>query len=230
MADRAFSDEIRRLVNEEVPVAPWLEDRVMASVRLDAADRSARRQSGPGSRWALAVIAAGIIALLGVTVLVGARLVEHSTSTPAGKPKPSQDAAVLSYQAVINRDMGSIYVNDSLMCSSRMRCLATGLNTRAAVEALLHDVESTPAPTLFVPAAANLKTAAQQYIAGLDAYVASMQDPNTNYLAPAYPSPTSLDLAVAAIVCWPEVPNVARGDSTTGYYCVVQPPGQSPSK
>ena len=225
MADRAFGNEIRRLVDEQVPAAPWLEDRVMTAVSKDAAGRSARTFDGRGPRLVIAALAAAIIAVLAVAVLVGTRLAVHPTSAPASKPSPSRDAAVVGYQTLINRDMRPMYGIDTLSCSSRQQCIAVATQLRAEVQALLHDVGSTPPPTPLVPAAAQLTTAAQQYIADLDVYIAAQQDPNTNYLAPTDPSATKLDLAVATIACWPGVPDLARGDQVNGYFCTLQPPG-----
>jgi hypothetical protein len=227
MADRSFGNEIRRLVDEQVPEAPWLEDRVMAAVLKDAAGRSDHAFDGRRPRMVIAALAAAIIAVLAVVVLVGTRLAAHPTPAPVIKPSPSRDAAVLGYQALINTDMRMIYLNGPpFICKSRQQCLAFGMAERTATEALLHDVESTPAPTSLVPAAAQLKAAALQYIAGLDPYIASEQDPNTNYLAPNQPSTGNLDLAAAMVVCWPGIPDVARGDQLQGYSCTVQPPGK----
>jgi hypothetical protein len=226
MADRAFGNEIRRVVDEQVPAAPWLEDRVMAAVSKDAAGRSARAFDGRGARLVMAALAAAIIAVLAVAVLVGTRHAQHPTSAPASKPSPSRDAAVLRYQALINGDMRPILSNYGLGCVSRQQCIAIATITRNASEALLNDLESTPAPTSLVPAAAQLKTALQQYIAALDAYIAALQDPNTNYLARKDPSATNLDLAVATVACWPGVPDLALGDQNNGYSCTVQPPSK----
>jgi hypothetical protein len=226
MADRAFGNEIRRLVDEQVPEAPWLEDRVMAAVRKDAAGRNDRTFNGRGPRL-IAALAAAIIAVLAVAVLVGTRLAEHPPSTPVTKPSPRPDAAVLGYQALINSDARSTLASGGgWVCRSRQQCIALANQTRAAIEVLLHDVESTTAPTSLVPAAAQLRTAAQQYIAALDAYIAAEQDPNTNYLAPTGPIPTNLDIAVATVACWPGVPDLARGDQYGVYFCTVQPPGK----
>jgi hypothetical protein len=231
MADRAFGNEIRRLVDEQVPEAPWLEDRVMAAVRKDAAGRSARTFDGQGPRL-IAALAAVIIAVLAVAALVGTRLAAHPNSAPGSKPSPSRDAAVVGYQALINGDARSTLALNTLACSgrSRQQCIALAAQTRAATEVLLHDVESTTAPTSLVPAAAQLKAAAQEYIAGLDAFIAALQDPNTNYLAVTDPSPTNFDLAVATVACWPGVPDVT-GDiasqvGSNGYSCTVQPPSK----
>src|ERR1700681_3180936 len=139
VADRSLSNEIRRLVDEEVPMAPWLEDRVMAAVSKDAAGRSARAFDGRGARLVIAALAAAIIAVLAVAVLVGTRHAQHSTLAPASKPSPSRDAAVLGYQALINRDMRSILVNYYLGCSSRQQCIAVATKTRTVTEALLND-------------------------------------------------------------------------------------------
>ena len=105
MADRSLSNEIRRLVDEEVPMAPWLEDRVIDAVRKDAAGRRARRFDGRGPRLVMAALAAAIIAVLAVAVLVGTRHAQPQASTPASKPSPTPDAAVLGYQALIRREM-----------------------------------------------------------------------------------------------------------------------------
>jgi hypothetical protein len=227
MADREFGNEIRRLVDEQVPAAPWLEDRVMAAVRKDAAGRRARAFDERGPRLVIAALAAAILAVLTVAILVGTRHAQHSTSTPATKPSPSPDAAVLRYRALINTDMRMIDPNaPPFICRSNNQCLALALATRTAIENLLHDVESTPAPTSLVPAAAQLKAAALQSIADLDAYIAAEQDPNTNYLAPTDPSEANLDLAGATIFCWPGVPDVAKGDQRQGYDCIVKPSGK----
>src|ERR1700682_3345629 len=152
MADRAFGNEIRRLVDEQVPEAPWLEDRVMAAVSKDAAGRSARAFDGRGARLVIAALAAAIIAVLAVAVLVGTRHAQHSNYAPGSKPSPSRDAAVLGYQALINRDLRLIYLNFGFICVSRQQCIALATQIRAATEVLLHDVESTPAPASLVPA------------------------------------------------------------------------------
>jgi hypothetical protein len=231
MADRALGNEIRRLVDEQVPAAPWLEDRVIAAVLKDAAGRNARRFDGHGARLVIA-LAAAIIAVLAVVVLVGTRLAYHPTLAPATKPSPSRDAAVLRYQALINSDARPIANSyGGWVCRSNQQCIAAANQVRAEVEALLHDLESTTAPTSLAPAAAQLKTAAQQYIAQLDAYIAAEQDPNTNYLAPTGPIPTNLDIAVATVACWPGVPDVAGGEQSigngpNGYACTVQAPSK----
>jgi hypothetical protein len=231
MADRAFGNEIRRLVDEQVPEAPWLEDRVMAAVRKDAAGRNARTLDGRGSRLVIA-LAAAIIAVLAVVVLVGTRLAYHPTVAPATKPSPSRDAAVLRYQALINSDARPL-VNSGggWVCRSNQQCIALANGTRAAAEVLLHDIESTTPPASLAPAAAQLKTAVQQYIAQMDAYIAAEQDPNTNYLAPTGPVGTDFDIAVATVACWPGVPDVAGGQQSLGngpggYACTVQPPSK----
>jgi hypothetical protein len=205
-------------------MAPWLEDRVIDAVQKDAAGRSARRFDGRDPRLVIAAFAAVLIAVLAVAVLVGTRFAVHPTTAPASKPSPSQDAAVLRYQARINGDMRPIYGNFGLICISRQQCIAAATQIRAATEVLLQEVESTPAPAPLVPAAAQLKTAAQQYIATLDAYIAAEQDPNTNYLSPADPSSNNVDLAAATVGCWPGAPDVARGDQYNGYSCAIQPP------
>src|SRR4029077_10790634 len=103
-------------------------------------------------------------------------LAGHSTLAPATKPSPSRDAAVLRYQALINSDARPITNSGGgWVCRSNQQCIALANGTRAAVEALLHDAESTTVPTSLVPAAAQLRTAAQQYIAELDAYIAAEQ-------------------------------------------------------
>jgi hypothetical protein len=200
-------------------MAPWLEDRVMASVRVDVASRGALRWYGPRTRLVIAALALAI-AVLAVTVLVGTRLAGHPTSTPAGKPSPSRDAAVVRYRALIQRDMHPIY-NGGSTCVTRLQCIAGESGLKTATESLLHDVESTPTPSSLVPAAAQLKTAAQQYIQALDAAINAMQDPNSNYIAIGFPSSNNLDLADMTIECWPVVP-FERSDRIEGYGCTAQ--------
>jgi hypothetical protein len=203
----------------------------MAAVLKDAAGRNARRFDGSGPRLVIA-LAAAIIAVLVVVVLVGTRLAVHPTPAPVTKPSPSRDAAVLRYQALIDSDARPmINTGGGWVCRSNQQCIALANQTRAQMEVLLHDVESTTAPTSLVPAAAQLKTAAQQYIAQLDAYIAAEQDPNTNYLAPTGPVPTNFDIAVATVDCWPGVPDVAGGEQSignggAGYACTAQPPSK----
>jgi hypothetical protein len=228
MADRAFRNEIRRLVDGQVPEAPWLEDRVMAAVLKDAAGRNARRFDGSRSRLVIA-LAAAIIAVLAVVVLVGTRLAVHPTPAPVTKPSPSRDAAVLRYQALINSDARPISTGAGWVCRSNQQCIALANQTRAALEVLLHDVDSTTPPTSLAPVAAQLKTAAQEYIAELDSYIAAEQDPNTNYLAPTGPIPNNFEIAVATVDCWPGVPDVAGGVQSLGngggYYNCIPAPG-----
>src|ERR1700682_5550778 len=198
----------------------------MAAVRKDAAGRRARTFDGRGPRL-IAALAAVIIAVLAVAALVGTRLAVHPTPAPVTKPSPSRNAAVLGYQALINGDARSMLPSgDGWVCRSNQQCIALASQWRAVAEVLLHDIESTTAPPSLVPAAAQLRTATQQYIAELDAYIAEEQDPNTNYLAPNGPIGTNFDLALATVTCWPGVPDLAIGDQNLGYSCTVQPSGK----
>src|SRR5258708_14624953 len=103
IVDRELTRELRRLIEDTVPQAPWLEDRVMAAVMA-----AAQRPGGlrPRPAWlglAAAAVAALVIAALVVGVLVGSHMGPNMRQVPASEPTPSRDPAAVSYPTLILR-------------------------------------------------------------------------------------------------------------------------------
>jgi hypothetical protein len=209
MVDRELTHDIRRLVEDTVPPAPWLEDRVMAAVTaaIEKPGAPVRRPDWDGR--AVAAVAALVIAALVVGVLVGSRLVAGKSQTPAGGLTPSRDTAVATYRAVIGADANAIDLSFQLnsRCQTRAACARALAQTRTNAEALLRDISGLPTPAAVAPAVLRAKAAAEQFIVQLDVAVALIQQPNSDYIAASL-SPTihDLDLSVAAVDCWPATP------------------------
>jgi hypothetical protein len=224
MADRSLRSDIRRLVDEEVPAAPWLEDRVMVALREDAAGQIPQGSRFAAPRVAMATVAAIIIAVLAIGVLLGSHLARPSSSVQAGRETPSKDAAVVQYRELLDADMNTVYsAYYSNRCTTRQECVARTLKTRTATASLLRDIAATPAPLPVESEAADVRAKAEQFLEQLDIAIASMEVPGSDFVAIAgAPSIDGLDLAVATVTCWPVVPAV-RNDLTEGYGCTPQP-------
>ncbi len=147
-----------------------------------------------------------MIAIGAVALLLGDRLVPHTTPTPV-EPAAHVDAAVTRFRALIDRDMVAINFpfDKSSGCRSRQVCTAELVQTRSASEALLVDLAATPAPKVFVQADVDMTIAARQFIDQLDVALTALQQPNgDDYLAVSgIPRSYSLRLAAAAADCWP---------------------------
>ncbi len=146
-----------------------------------------------------------MIAIGAVALLLGGRLVPHTTPTPV-EPAAHVDAAVTRFRALIDRDMMAINFpfDKSSGCRSRQVCTAELVQTRSASEALLVDLAATPAPKVFVQAGVDMTIAARQFIDQLDVALTALQQPNGDYLAESgIPRSYSLRLVAAAVDCWP---------------------------
>lgn len=197
---------------------------------LLTSDGVTRKSSGTmsaGLRVSLRIVA--IVAL--VALLVGtsaAFLALHNArnnSIPATTGKvPSTDRAVVAYRQMIDRDMRSIQFG--IGCSgsiTRQQALASVLQVKGSIETLLQDIQSTPPPSVLVPAVTQLKAALQQFLQGLDADVAALQNPNANCLVVlGSPSPSEVNRDAATIDCWPVIP-YPRSDLPSGYGCTAEP-------
>ena len=220
MVDPKLGQDIRRLVDESVPPAPWLEDRVLAAMREQDSARSAgtRRPSRIGIN--LAALAAIMIAALVIGVLLGTRLASPPTPSPAGGLTPSTDPAIVSFRAMIDRDMNAVRVNfrKRATCSSREICRAALLSADALVNAMVNDVSSTPAPPAIAAGRDLVLAASRQFIDQLELAIVALEQPSVDYVA-AVTAPTisGVDLAVAVVDCWPVVPIFVDGES--GYGC-----------
>src|SRR5260370_39935502 len=105
MVDRELTRDIRRLIEDTVPPAPWLEDRVMAAVMA-----AAQRPGGlrPRPAWLGLAAAAGaalVIAALVVGRLGGSHMGPNMRQVPAPEPGPSPDPGVVSYPGLMPRDL-----------------------------------------------------------------------------------------------------------------------------
>jgi hypothetical protein len=212
MVDRELTRDICRLVEDTVPPAPWLEDRVIAAVITAFERPSATRQRHARLGLAAAVAALGIAALV-VGVLVGSRLGPSSNQVPGAEPAPSRDPAVLSYRALIDGDVNAVDFSFQLdsRCQTRESCTRSLVQTRTDAQALLRDMSRAQPPASVSPAALRVEAAAQQFIVQLDAAIVLIEQPNSDYVS-ASQAPTihDLDLSAAALDCWPSAP--AEGD------------------
>ena len=226
MGDRSFRSEIRQLVDQDVPMAPWLEDRVIASIRTDAASRRGWAAFGADRRLLMATVAATVIAVVLVGALLGADLVRYSNVQPATKPSPSATAAVASYRAVIDRDYRAVLSAETgaTVCSPRDACIASNSKLRSAIEALIRDMASIATPASLATYAAHVTLAAQQYLQGLDTAINAMEDPKVDYTQVSTPAVLSdnLALAVAMVDCWPARPTpTVNYMGPNGYGCTT---------
>src|SRR5260370_37708093 len=108
MVDRELTRDIRRLIEDTVPPAPWLEDRVMAAVMA-----AAQRPGGlrPRPAWLGLAAAAGaalVIAALVVGVLGGPPMGPNIRQVPASEPAPSRDPGGVSYRRLIGDALHAI--------------------------------------------------------------------------------------------------------------------------
>ena len=221
MADRSLGSDIRRLVDRDVPAAPWLEERVMARVIDQAAGRRTigSRRQGPG--LVMAAMAAIVIAVLVVGVLLGSGLAQRSFPAPASTASPSKDPAVIQYRSLIGRDFGLISNSYGInaYCNSRETCIAKLLKTRTATESLVRDVSTTQAPPAVATYGAEVQVAAERFIAQLNLALVALASPDADIVEISYAiSITDLVRAVASVECWPVVP-VIRIDLPNLYTC-----------
>ena len=216
MVDRELTHDIRRLAEDIIPPAPWLDDRVMAAVLAAAERRVATGQRRVPFGLAAAAMAALVIAALVVGVLVGSRLAGHTSQVPASDPGPSRDPAVVRYRALIDTDLKTVDFSFQLnsRCQTREGCARSLVQTRAAAQALLHDMSTADAPASLSAKSLRVEAAGQQFIVQLDAANALVQQPNSDYIsASQVPTISELDLSVAAVDCWPAAP--VEGDHGT---------------
>ncbi len=207
--DRELTRDIRRLIEDTVPPAPWLEDRVMAAVMA-----AAQRPGGlrPRPAWlglAAAAVAALVIAALVVGVLVGSHMGPNMRQVPATEPAPSRDPGVVSYRALIRGDLNAVEFSFQLnsRCLTRAACDRALLQTRTGAETLLSDMSSARTPASLSGAALRVEAAAEQFIVQLDVAIALIQQPNSDYVAASLaPSMHDLDLTVVGVDCWPAAP------------------------
>jgi hypothetical protein len=209
MVDRELTRDIRRLVEDVVPPAPWLDDRVMAAVVAAAERPGAGREHRLPLGLEVAAIAALVIAALVVGVLAGSRLGVNPSQVPSTKPVPSRDPAVLSYRELIDGDMNTVDFSDHMdsRCQTREACASSLVQTRTGVQALLRDMSRAQAPASLSATALRVEAAAQQFIVQLDVAIAVIQLPDSDYIsASSAPTIHDLDLTVAAVDCWPVAP------------------------
>ena len=200
MTDPILEARLRHLAAEEVPDAPWLEDRVLAAVSSDAWGPQRRR-----ARFALAAAAAAVIAALGVGVLLGTRLIASPSS--AEHVTPSRSADIVGYRDLIDADLRTVDHADAGKCNSRNQCILTLEQTRTATFQLLNDVSGNQAPPSVAARADAIRVAVSKLILQLDVAISVASQPSSDYrAASAVPDVAQLDLAVAELDCWPAAP------------------------
>ncbi len=207
MTEDWLENRLRRLPGEQVPASPWLEDRTMTMVGMEASKVRAG-QVGHSVRFNLAGLAAVIIGALVVGLLVGSRLSAQQVAAPPMRAAPSRDAGILRYRATVDADMRAIdnaFVNGQ--CDARVTCLATLTRTRTAAEQLRVDMAAMAAPKSVTGIVTEVVAADTQFIAQLDAASAAVRDPSSDYAAAAgVPDIGGLQIAVAELDCWPALP------------------------
>lgn len=209
MIDRELTGDLRRMADDIIPPAPWLDDRVMAAVVAAAERRVATRPRRVPFGLQAAAVAALVIAALIVGVLVGSRLAGHPSQVPATEPGASRDPAVVRYRAFIDGDLktADFSFQQNSRCQNRDGCARSLVQTRVAAQALLRDMSAAEAPASLSDKALRAEAAVQQFIVQLDAATALIQQPNSDYMsASQVPTIRDLDLSVAAVDCWPARP------------------------
>lgn len=202
-SNRMLRQEIERWVEEAAPPAPWLEHRVIAAVnaRAGASDRRGERFD---LRRAAPTVAALVISALVVAVLVGSRL-----GGGVVQVAPSRDPVLVGYRILIDADMRTVdlSVTTSFACKTRDACATDLAQTRTATEALMRDISASQTPAPLLGSVGRVQTAARQFIAQLDVALQVVQQPNSDYIAATgAPNVYDLDMALAAVDCWPATP------------------------
>ena len=117
--------------------------------------------------------------------------------------------ALVSYRTLVDADMRTVDLTftTSFACKTRDACAGDLAQTRIATETLVRDISASQTPAPLVGAVGRVQTAARQFIAQLDVAVAVVQQPNSDYIAATgAPNVYDLDMAVAAVDCWPATP------------------------
>lgn len=209
MVDRKLEREIGRLVEESVPPAPWLDDRVMVAVIEAARPTTERRRRPARISFALTSIAALIMGLVVIGVLVGPRLALLAHPGHSTHLGPSRDPSVMRFRALVDADMRGVDLDyqRSWTCATRDGCATDLVQVKAATEALLVDIAAAPTPAAIAPAAQQVTGAARDFVDQLDMAIAVVRQPNSDYrVGAAIPTVYDLDVAVAAVDCWPLIP------------------------
>jgi hypothetical protein len=207
MIDRTLRRDVHRLVEELVPPAPWLDDRVMNSIpeRLPLARSGGRGLTSLG--FTLAGVALATIGILLVGVLIGSHLPARAIPAPATHVAPSHDIGVVRYRNLVDADLRNIDSSFQKGCDTRQACARQLEGTKSATDALLRDISTTAAPSALAPYVDRLRAAARQFEAQLDGALYVIAQRGTDYVtASAAPSSYDLTLAVAAVDCWPATP------------------------
>lgn len=223
MSDRALARAVRSAVADAVPPAPWLEHRVIAAVRDDAAGRRPRQSVFTMPKTIVAVVAAVLITVLAVGVLYESRLVQSPRPAPASSP--SAEPAVVRYRNMTEADVNAIdgAYGAGMACSARQICRDQVIKMRTKTQVLVDDLAATPAPDRIRVQAANIQQASQRLLVELDAAIIAMGDPTSDFISILYALNTdSLDFAAAVVDCWPATPYV-RNDLLSGYGCTPPP-------
>jgi hypothetical protein len=225
VTNRTLGEDIRRLVDESVPGAPWLEDRVMAAVADAAGNKAAGHRHGRPLFSATTGLVAVLAALLVVVTLLGSMSARH-TAAPSTQLTPNRDPAVVGYRLMLYEDMTPVYraLQKRGACNQQYFCTTALVQARSATDALLTDLANTPAPAQIQAYAADVKVAANEYVDQLTLAIDALQVERSDYLIVVYaPSVGDLDRAVAVVDCWPVQPVAVA--TIRGYACTAVSPG-----
>jgi len=207
MTDPTLRRDIHRVVDEFVPLAPWLDERVMQSIPESAPGHTFKARKVASLGFGIAAAAAVTLGVLLVGVLIGSHLPAVTAPGSAAPPGPSRDQAVVEYRGLIDADIHNIDLVFQKGCDTRALCVKQLEDTRSATQALLRDTATTPPPKALTPLVLRLRTAAEQFTAQLDNSLYVIAQPNTDYVtASAAPTIAGVTSAAAALDCWPAAP------------------------
>ena len=166
--------------------------------------------------WGALAVAAGLTAL--------SCQMAPSRPSPAAAITPSPDAATVAYRSMVDIDINTLDVQffKKYTCKTRDLCISELQDVRSTALALIADLSKAPAPPVFTEQAAAVNSAAQAFVAQIDATLAVMRRPGSDYVAASStPSIVHLDLATGVIVCWPKKAVLVNqtGYSASGFLC-----------
>jgi hypothetical protein len=227
--ENRIRSRVREAIDPVAPPAPWLPDQVIAAIREEAASGRGpgRKRRMAAQRHQVVLLAAGGMAALLViavvaTLLLGSRLAAPSHVTPAAGP--AVDPAVASYQAMVNRDMGSHWTYS--ICVDTLTpdaCRAVNERTRATVQQFNDDLTNAPVPLVLSRSNADMKTGTTQILIDLAAVQAAVDSGDQVKAMEAKNAAVDADFrivqpAIGKVHCYPR-PAAERGiDITRGPY------------
>jgi hypothetical protein len=217
VADQGLRSEIRRLVDLDVPSAPWLEERVMVAVHEAALGRRRTGSKRQSRGLTVAAIAAALIAFLLVGVLLGSGLALRQVKNVPARATPIPNSSQ-HYREVVYRDWGPLQSSaDTGSCYEPIPiCREQTLKARNLAMAFRSDLQPLAPPSELEPFDQELRQGLDTLIAALDDRIAAIDAGDQQRLdqANVHIGQTTDDVigrAIREMECWPKGVNIGNG-------------------